>query len=792
MRKSFLRAVFLRVSRLSSDFFLPQGLKPVLLAGVSGTARSRALPVHALRETICSSLPKSISWLAPTVLLASAVLFAQSPQPFHGVIVDPDHAAVPEATVRLLSAGASEVAHTLTDRQGRFSFQRECANCSLEIRLIGFRTKRVPASVEARIIELQLAPVQENIVVTPNRTETPASLVGSTTSVITKEEIDARQEAVVSDLLQTVPGVTINRSGGYGATTSLFTRGGESNYTKVLLDGIPLNDPGGAFDFGALSATSLDHIEVVRGPQSALFGSDAMTGVVQLFSRHGESETGRPQVTLNADGGNFETLNAGADVSGAAGRFDYNAFWSRFSTNNQGVNADFADSTAGTNLGWNLGKTKLRWILRDDLSFAGTPGQVAFQPAINDAYQHKGDGYTGFGVNNQTTERWHQRLTYTFDRSRVRFRDLGLDPPFTPMFGGSVGQFEFFDLQDSSVNDTRRHQLEYQSDIVFGSGTQKAGEHIFTLAASADKEVGAFRDLFLGVPSLSRGGVHDFSGVFQYQAVVGRLSMSNGFRVEDHSTFGRTVVPRSSAAYLLRQGSGSFGATKVKGNFGLGFKEPSLIDLFSTNPGFMGNKLLRPERDRSFDFGLEQRVLNDRAKIEVNWFDNRFRDLIEFQPEANFTGTFTNINAAKANGAEVIVETVPVSGLKLTASYTYLNTLVTKSSMLPPSEFAAGNTLFRRPRHSGSFGALWNWRKLTASSTLTYVGRRSDSDFELLSPPLTSNSPYTRLDLAWTYRVSKRFSYMGVITNALDRRYMEALGFPALPIAFRTGGRFTF
>ena len=149
-------------------------------------------------------------------------------------------------------------------------------------------------------------------------------------------------------------------------------------------------------------------------------------------------------------------------------------------------------------------------------------------------------------------------------------------------------------------------------------------------------------------------------------------------------------------------------------------------------------------------------------------------------------------DAAKANGAEVIVETAPVSGLKLTASYTYLNTLVTKSSMLPPSEFAAGNPLFRRPRHSGSFGALWNWRKLTASSTLTYVGRRSDSDFELLSPPLTSDSPYTRLDLAWTYRVSKRFSYMGVITNALDRRYMEALGFPALPIAFRTGGRFTF
>ena len=189
MRKSLLGTVFLRVSRPSSDFFLPQGLKPVLLAGVSGTARSRALPVHALREIICSSasddicssLPKSICLLALIVLLASVVLLAQSPQPIHGLIVDPDHAAVPEATVRLLSPDGSESARTLTDRQGRFSFSNECANCSLEIQLIGFRTRRVPATAESRLIQLQLAPVQEDIVVTPNRTETPASLVGSTT-----------------------------------------------------------------------------------------------------------------------------------------------------------------------------------------------------------------------------------------------------------------------------------------------------------------------------------------------------------------------------------------------------------------------------------------------------------------------------------------------------------------------------------------------------------------------------------------------------------------------------------
>jgi outer membrane cobalamin receptor len=165
-------------------------------------------------------------------------------------------------------------------------------------------------------------------------------------------------------------------------------------------------------------------------------------------------------------------------------------------------------------------------------------------------------------------------------------------------------------------------------------------------------------------------------------------------------------------------------------------------------------------------------------------------ETISFTPR--FVGTFRNVNAAKANGAEIIVETAPKAGLKLTASYTYLNTLITQSSTPSDPIFGVGRGLFRRPRHSGSLGAIWNWRKLTASSSLTYVGHRPDSDFEALVPALTRDSSFSRWDLAWTYRFSNKFSYVGVINNALDRSYMEALGFPALQIAFRTGVRFTF
>lgn len=711
-------------------------------------------------------------------------IYGQPADRISGIVVDPDRAALPDASVRLLTAEGRELAHTLTNQQGRFEFSQYCAACWLEIQLTGFRDQKVPVSREYKEIELQVAPVEEHVIVTANRSETPASLVGSTTTVISRDEIDARQEAMVGDLLAAVPGVTINRSGGYGEVTSIFTRGGDSDYTKVLLDGIPLNEPGGLLDLGSLSATNLDHIEIVRGPQSALFGSDAMTGVVQLFSRRGEAEVGRPQITLNLDGGNFNTLNAGANVNGRSGNFDYDAFWSRFSTDNQGINAAFGDSSAGTNLGWNFGKTKLRWILRGDLSLVGNPGQTAFGPAIDDAYTHRGDGFTGFTIDNQTTRFWNQRLTYTFDRTRRVSRDLGLDPPFTPSFEGHTAAFEFFDFASRFVDDVRRHHVDDQNNFSVGSGTSDWGQHTFTLAFSWDREVGA--------PAPKP--VDDFGGVFQYQAIIGRLSLTNGFRVEDHRLFKKTVTPRSSAAYLLRRGGNNLGATKLKFNFGLAFKEPNLVQLFSPDPFFLGNPHLRPERNRSFDFGVEQRVLNDHAKVEVNWFDNRFRDLVEFEvtnPQT-FAGSFFNVNAAKANGTEMILEIAPTTGLKLTATYTYLNTLITQSSKPTDPVFGVGQTLYRRPRHFGSLSAVWNWQKLTASSTLTYVGRRADSDFESLIPPLTSNPSYTRLDLAWSYRFTRKFSYVGVISNALDRSYMEALGYPALPIAFRMGGRFTF
>ncbi len=718
---------------------------------------------------------RSVSFIFAGILCG--ISSAQTAQ-ISGTVVDPNRASIPRATVRLLS-GTKEAAHTLSDQQGKFSFLQTCNDgCYVEVQLPGFETKKVPVPLADAEIKLDLAPIQEQVNVTANLTETPTEQVGSSVTTISAKEITNQQSLLVSDYLQTVPGATINRSGGRGEITSLFIRGGESDYTKVMVDGIPINEPGGAQDFSGISSANLSRIEIVRGPQSALFGTDAMTGVVQIFTERGSSEDSRPHVRLDFEGGKYNTFQGGVGAGGQYKNFDYDGDWSRIDTDNQGPDAAFRDSTGGFNLGLTMGKTQIRWIGRGTSSNAGTPGQTEFGPPDTGSTINKGEGYSGLSLKNQTAENWNQRITYTYARSRQVSRDDIVDPPFTPTFHGISAPFQSFDFPSNFVNDTQRQHVDYQSDVTLGSGDGKFGQHIVTFAFGWDRETGLIGDDESGFAS-THAMRNNFGGTFQDQMVLGRFVISNGVRVEDNGSFGRAVVPRSSAAYLLRRGAGSFGATKLKFNFGLGIKEPNFTESFSPETSFQGNPNLRPERSRSFDFGVEQRLWSDHAKVELNWFDNRFRDMIQFVslppiPSNPFPGTFENLSRSKANGLELVVETAPVRSFHVTAAYTYLN----------------NENLIRRPRHSGSLGLVWDWRKLTFSSTAVYVGRRTDSDF--LGLGLTSSSPYSKWDMALAYRITRQLSFTSAFENVLDHRYMEALGFPALRATYRSGLRVRF
>lgn len=723
-------------------------------------------------------------------------VWAQSPSTIRGTVVDSTQAVLPLATVRLLDKAGSKVGQELTDSSGRFQFERIAFGLyRVEVSLTGFRPKIVSTETGRELlISLDVAPVQEYVNVTADRTKTPTSLTGATTTVLDQRAIEDRQQLLASSMLQSVPGVMVVRSGGLGAVTSVFVRGGESNYNKILLDGIPLNEPGGTFEFANLSEEDFDRVEVVRGPQSALFGSDAMASTIQFFSHRGSPEDVRPRVSLSFDGGKFQTLHGRAGISGGYKRLDYALGWSHLETDNQEPNSAFRNSTLSGDFGLALGKnTTARLILRGDFGDVGTPGQTAFERPDSDAFFRKADGYAGFSLQNRTSSRWNQELTYTFARTRQVSRDLFIDPPYTPAFDGHTAPFQFTDFSFDFLNDAKREHGAYQSDLTLGKLGEPLGEHLVTFAFDWDRE-SAFIDDRLNSPTLpTRANRSNFGGTFQDQAIWGRFVLTNGFRVEDNGSFGKTVVPRTSASYLVRQNGGVFfGATRLKANFGLGFKEPTFIQSFSPDPFFPGNPFLRPERSRSFDYGIEQRLWNERFKLELNGFHNLYREIIAFQSTGPFNGTYFNVARSRAHGAEVVVEVAPHRGLRLGANYTFLQGVIERSSQPASPVFREGQQLFRRPKHSGSTFVAWDWRQFTATSNVIFVGRRVDGDFSSLAPPITSDPSYTKWDIGWNYRSPRHVTYFGIFENVLNQHYMEALGFPALGASYRAGARVTF
>ena len=265
-------------------------------------------------------------------------------------------------------------------------------------------------------------------------------------------------------------------------------------------------------------------------------------------------------------------------------------------------------------------------------------------------------------------------------------------------------------------------------------------------------------------------------------------------RLEHNASFGFYAAPRVSAAVHVRQPArgGFWGLTKAKANFGLGIKEPSLVESFSNSPFFRGNPDLRPEKSLSFDAGIEQYVGSGRGVFEITYFENRFRNQIGFSITdfRTFEGSFFNIGRSQARGIETGAHAPLIGSLELGASYTWLQSRVLESTVDYDPAFAPGQALFRRPRHSGTVELRWSPSRWTLAATALLVGSRVDSDFSGLG--IGRNRAYGTLDLAAIYRLARGLSAYAVVDNALNRVYMDVLGFPSLRAHFRIGLRTEF
>ncbi len=626
------------------------------------------------------------------------------------------------------------------------------------------------------------------VVVTATKTEVPVKQVAASVTVITKEEIEARQATQVSDLLRDVPGLSTTQQSSRGSIVSVFPRGGNSNFNLVLIDGVKVNDAGGFYDFGDLNTDNIERIEIVRGPHSALYGSDAMGSVIQIFTKRGK---GTPRVEGSFAGGNLKTFEEKLNLGGGVGQIDYSLGLSRNDTDGSlRINNHFGETTVSSRVGVTLEKTlDLSLAIRytdNHLNFpTGTGGDrfggVKFPLDPNQSSDQQRLVVSG-KASHSLTPWWQQTLQLGWYR-----RNFAYDDPFTPPINFSAFH---------SKNEERRLSMDYFWNLTTPTALDVSG--LFTAGFAFEREEFDQRAAatetdfpFASANEASRNNKAGYlQGQFDWKKV---LFLTAGFRVDGNSTFGTEVTPRVSAAWIV-----PYLGTKLRGGYGEGIKEPSFIENFGDGSQFVvGNPNLRPERTKSWEVGLDQPALHGLADFSVTYFHNRFEDLIAFifTPTPGCPASFCNVQKARAEGVELASSVRPGYGLTLSGTYTFLDTKVLDDGGIGGAVLPKGEPLLRRPRHAGSLSIDHVWHRLHTNLTATFVGDRSDifTDPATFETRRVTADGYTTVDLAGSYLLFKdalhlqELTLFGKIQNLFDRNYQQVSGFSTPGITYLLG-----
>ncbi len=693
-------------------------------------------------------------------------------------VVDPQSAAVSGAEVELFKGGSKvPSAVGTTSAEGAVTFKNaESATYQVRIRAAGFAerlaTYSSPASFGELTIQLPLAITAETVVVTATRTPVPAESSGASVETLSGGQLQAMNPVDANDAIRFLPGAIVTTAGQRGGLSSLFVQGGNSNYNKVIVDGVTVNQPGGTFDFGTLPLTEADNLEFMRGAQSTLYGSDAMTSVVQIWTRTGSTET--PELRFGADGGNFSTAHGFAALSGAHSIFDYDLFGDQFNTSGQGVNNDYSESLVGGNVGIKINdRASLRLRMRhtnrrvgvsDEWNFNG--GQ--FIPPDRHEFERLNDLLGNLELTIKGPSSWQHHITGFEYRYRRRDADLETtDGRISPVFGDINFLFD-------NIAHINRAGFEYEGDYSERSWTST------TVGFRFEDENGTVG----GVTALNHGQRLNDDAYAQQLFSFKRLSVVAGARFVHNSAFGNTGVPRVAATLLAVRGGELFSGTRLRFSYATGFKEPRLEETFAGPPFSIPNLNLQPEHNRAFEAGVLQNFLSNRYTFSAAYFNNSFRHLIGGATDpSTFITQYVNIDEAFAHGAEIELQGRITSRLSMNTGYTYTSTQILQAPLCTPANFcdpllAAGQPLLRRPKHSAT--ALLNYLggRWGGNVGASFVGRRPDSDFDGFG---IDHSPgYVRVDAGGWYAINSRVTTYLNVENLTNKFYEEVTGYPAL------------
>ncbi len=619
--------------------------------------------------------------------------------------------------------------------------------------------------------EVKALELEEMVVIGRKTGASLSKKMEGSVTVVTEDDIIKRQKMTVLEVLREVPGVDVVQTGGPGRTASVFIRGARSEHTLVLIDGVEMNDPispGRSYDFANLTTDNIEYIEILRGPQSPIYGSNAIGGVINIITKKGE---GKPKFSITAEAGSENTYRETAGGSGGNKWVNYSVSFTHVESDGISAGSDKIRDTGG----FSIGGTEIN-NEKDgykNSSFSARLGLVPFENLeTNFTFRYMDsesdiDDHAGSGGGDPN---------YKLDSEQLFFRA----EPCLLLFDGRWEQKFGFSLTDQRRDycnpADEYHYLSEEYGTVYDSKWIKFDWlHNFYITET--------NTLIIGFETEEEEGKYTYysdshSGRYEYrypvrtartdscyiqdQFKLGDFFVTVGGRYDDYEQFDSKFLHRIASGYMF----GKTGTT-IKASWGTGFKVPSLFQLYS----LWGHEDLKPEKTKGWDVGIEQRFFDNLLEIDITYFRNDFEELIDY----NYWQGYINIAEAKTEGIEVSISAYPTDDLQVIATYTYTES----------EDKETGEQLKRRPRNKGSLNINYRFfEKVNLNLGAVYVGKRYDW---VPWPTLGEVDAYTLVNIAGSYDITKYFKVFGRVENLLDEDYEEVWGY-GTPGVFVSGG----
>ena len=615
----------------------------------------------------------------------------------------------------------------------------------------------------------------ENMIVTGSHTPITSDEIGSSYTVITKEQIEQRQSVFVSDLLRDVPGLAVSRTGVVGSQVQVRVRGAEANHLLVLIDGVEVNDIAGddEFNFAHLVTNNIERIEIIRGPQSALYGSDALAAVVNIITKKGSGPT-----TLSAyvEEGAFGTSHIGGGISGGGDIYQYNIQGSYLKTD--GVNIS---PSGGEEDGYENGTLSFTAVVTsyDNLRF-----DIAGRHTESKNETDAASVTTVFIVDSND----ESEVSQDFLRGQVSLRLFNRAWEHTLGAAITSTDNDFFKgVSETSNSEGKRLRFDYKTNLYFDTARLANASHTLTFGIEYEKDFFKQGDTEFGGASNQKQHSQTSGIVAGYSVGLWeRLFISTSIKHDNNSDFDNVTTHRSTVAYKIRD----FG-TRIHSSYGTGIKRPTFTDRFGIFPGplfFAGNPNVKSEKSRSWDIGFEQSFWNEQVNLGVTYFHSRLEDEIVVR---GFPSSPVNLDStSKRQGVEINAGVKLSENLEISAAYTWLDAT-------QPN--AAGAQVFeiRRPRNIANINSNYKFLNNRANVNLNagFTGKQIDNSFLPVSP-FTQTSvtlgSYTLINLAGSYKVSDHLSLYVRVDNLFDKDYQDVFSFQTPGISGTVGLKMSF